>query len=195
MLLCTILCAQLAKSLNVTELPQGLLQKKLDLKLTSKLWKVVITVEDGSTQWNEVMRVVTSLTDLNRSHMDNWSRSQLLQLRDRISHLSQSHQRRQKRGLIDGIGVVAQSLFGLATDGDVAQLREKIEENRRWQQKMSTWSDEFIVVINKTREDLALNRALLNNITKKDSNINRRDTSNHDAAATSAPAGTHRAEN
>ena len=162
-----LLCAWLASTILVTKLPQGLFQKKLNLQITSHMWKVLITVEDGLIQWNDVMRAVTSLMDLNHSHMDTWSSSQLLQLQDRISHLSQSHQRRQKRGLIDGIGWVAHSLFGLATDSEVVQIKEKIEENRRWQQSMSTWSEDFVIVINKTREDMAKNQALLNDITEK----------------------------
>ena len=164
-LLCTLLCR--VASIDVQGLPQGLLQRKMDLGITTEVWKVVITVEDSSSQWEQVMRVVTSLTDLNVPGLDPWSRSQLLQLRDRINHLNQSHQRRQKRGLIDGIGTVAHSLFGLATDSEVSDLREKIEENRRWQQTMSTWSDDFVVIINKTREDMAMNRAVLNNITEQ----------------------------
>ena len=142
--LCALLCAHLVSSMTVTELHQGLLQKKMELRITSKLWKVVITVEDSSTQWNEVMRVVTRLTDFNYSHMDEWSHAKLGQLRHRINHISHAYRRRQKRGLIDGIGVVAHSLFGLATDADIAELKEKIEENRRWQQKMAA-EDEHMV--------------------------------------------------
>lgn len=153
-------------SLNVTELPQGLLMRKMDMKLTSELWTVVITVEDGSTAWDETVATLTRLMNLDRPHMDAWSRAQLQRLGNRIGHLNHHHSR-SKRGLIDGVGVVAKSLFGLATESEVAQLRERVEENRRWQRSMSTWTEDFVVVMNRTREEIALNRALLNNITER----------------------------
>ena len=164
-LLCAIL--PLVKTIQIQQLPQGLLQKKVNMKITTHVWKVVITVGGDSTQWDELMRDVDYLIDLHLPATEPWSQSQLMQLRDRINHLSQSHQRRQKRGLIDGIGIVAHSLFGLATDAEVSDLREKIEENRHWQQTMSKWSEDFLVIINKTREDMEMNRDLLNDITQR----------------------------
>ena len=158
---------QLITTLNVTELPQGLLQRKFDLTITTELWKVFITIETWSTQWDEIMPVVTALTDSDQSQMDDWSRSQLHDLRDRICNLRSSHQRRQKRGLVDGIGQIAHSLFGLATDREIADLREKIEENRKWQRTISTWSDDLIVVINKTRKEVSENRHVLTEITQR----------------------------
>ena len=167
LLLCAVLCVRIAGALQVTQLPQGLLQKKTDIKVTAEQWKVIITVEDGSTQWDSIMQVVDRLMDLNLPLIDAWSGAQLVQLRHRINHLSRSHHRRSKRGLIDGVGWLAHSLFGLATDEEVTELRTKIEDNRRWQQSLSTWAEDFVIVINRTREDLALNRVLLNNITTR----------------------------
>lgn len=165
--LCKLLCVRIVLSLNVSNLPQGLLQQKVPLVLTTKIWKVMITVEDGSTQWDEVMRVVTRLAEFNHDRMDPWSLAQLLALSGRINHLHHDYTRRQKRGLIDGIGLVANSLFGLATEDQVDDLREKIESNRKWQQKISRWSEDFVIVINKTQTELVRNRELLNNITQR----------------------------
>ena len=164
--LCAVLCAQVSHALIVTELPQGLLQQKTDMKLTSTLWTVIITVEDTTTSWEHVMQAVTKLMDLNYSRMDPWSRAQFVRLRNRISHLAQTHRPRKRRGFIDGIGYLAHELFGLATDREIHELKQRIEENRRWQQKMSVWQKDFLVIINRTREDMAQNRALLNNLTQ-----------------------------
>lgn len=165
-LLCSLLLAQLVSSLKVTNLPEGLLTKKMDMKLTSKTWKVIITVEDGSTQWDDIMRVVKSLSHLTHPLMDDWTKSQLQQLGARICHLGHSRERRHRRGLIDGLGQILHSVLGLATDGEVAELKEKIEQNRQWQRTMSTWSEKLIVVINKTHEDMVSTRAMLHNITQ-----------------------------
>lgn len=130
------------------------------------MWKVIVTVEEDAGRWDDIMQVVTALTDLDRRRfLDDWTRSQLRALRDRVQHLQHSHQRRQRRGLFDGIGKLAHSLFGVATDSEVKDLRSKIEENRKWQKTVSTWSSDLVVIINKTREEVALNRRVLNNIT------------------------------
>ena len=94
--MCAVLCVQIAWALQVTKLPQGLLQKKTDIKVIAEQWKVIITVEDGSTQWDEIMQVVTRLTELNLPLIDAWSGAQLAQLRDWISHLSRSHPQRAR---------------------------------------------------------------------------------------------------
>ena len=42
----------------------------------------------------------------------------------------------------------------------------KIEENRKWQQEMSSWSEDYVVVLNKTWTDLALKLTVINSITQ-----------------------------
>ena len=62
---------------------------------------------------------------------------------------------------------MASSLFGLVTNGEVEELRQKIEENRKWQVNMSTWNNDFLVIINRTRDDVAKNREVINNMAEK----------------------------
>ena len=50
MFLFTVLFITLAQNIKVKELSQGLLQRSLDLQIAVKEWKVVITIEDMSTQ-------------------------------------------------------------------------------------------------------------------------------------------------
>ena len=68
--------------------------------------------------------------------------------------------------MIDGIGSLMHGLFGLATDNEIDEIRHRIEENRRQSRAMSTWADEYMVVMNATHDDVTLNRALINNITQ-----------------------------
>ena len=46
--------------------------------------------------------------------------------------------------------MVAHALFGLATNEEVDDLKMKIEENQRWQQEMSSWSEDYVVVLDNT---------------------------------------------
>lgn len=167
-LCCTFLATNLVtltSSLQTSELPQGLLQQQVDIRITSTLWRVVITVEDDSTQWDDVMLAVNSLIDQNLPRMDEWAQAQLSRLGERIYHLSQSH-RRSKRGIIDGVGMLAKSLFGLATDREIGELRSRINENRKFQQKITSWQDELLVVINRTHDEVRQNREVINRITE-----------------------------
>ena len=45
-------------------------------------------------------------------------------------------------------------------------LKKNIEENRKWQQERSSWSENYVVALNKTQTDLALKQAIINNITQ-----------------------------
>ena len=163
-LLCTLLCTVVAQKMNITQLPEGLLQRSLNIGIKTKEWKVIITVEEMSTEWDDVMRGVTSLACVNISRFYPWSRSQLQLLNQRVMQLQQSRSR-QRRGLIDGLGKLAHLVFGLATDDEVDDLRQKIEDNRKWQRDMSVWTKDYVIVLNKTRSDMAKNREVINNIT------------------------------
>ena len=56
-------------------------------------------------------------------------------------------------------------MFGQEID-EIDEIRACIEENRRQLQAITTWADEYMVVMNATHHDVTLNRALINNITQ-----------------------------
>ena len=145
-LLCTIFLTVLAQDISITELPQGLLQWSIDKVIKVKEWKVVITVEDMSTQWDEVMWIMTALFEVNTSQMDPWCKGHMCLLQHRISHLSHFHSW-HRWGLVDGVGIVAHILFSLGTDEEVDDLNMKIGENRKWQLEVSSWSEDYVVVL------------------------------------------------
>ena len=55
MLFYIIFITVLAQEISITELQPGLLQLSINIGIKVKEWKVVITVEDMSAQWDEVM--------------------------------------------------------------------------------------------------------------------------------------------
>ena len=91
MFLFTVFSITLAQNIKVQELSQGLLQRLIDLQIAVNEWKVMIMIEDMSTQWNEVMRVVTSLSTVNTSTMNPWCKNQMRLPQHRMFRLSRSH--------------------------------------------------------------------------------------------------------
>ena len=147
MFLFTVFSITLAQNIKVQELSQGLLQRLIDLQIAVNEWKVMIMIEDMSTQWNEVMRVVTSLSTVNTSTMNPWCKNQMRLPQHRVFHLSRSHYHYIRRcGLMDGIGKLVHYFTGLATDEQVNNLHAKIEENEQFQREMSVWTEDYVLV-------------------------------------------------
>ena len=162
-------------SIQVKGLPQGLLQRSIDIKLIKEIWTLVVTVERDEVEWTSVMAAFNKTAQVRLDHAGTWVRHELQRLLFRAQHLAEAHQQqssppqgtaaREKRGLIDGIGMVAHGLFGLATDDQVRELRKKIEENRQWQRRVSTRTEDYVAVLARTRGDVADNRRIINNLT------------------------------
>ena len=51
-------------------------------------------------------------------------------------------------------------------DAQIDEIKACTGENRRQSQALTSWADEYMVVINATHHDVTLNRALVNNITQ-----------------------------
>jgi len=164
-------------SIQVKGFPQGLLQRNVDMKLITEIWTLVVTVERDEVEWTSVMAAFNKSAQVRLDHSGTWVRHQLAQLLFRAQHLAHTHQlqspplqgaaARARRGLIDGIGMVAHGLFGLATDSQVRELRKKIEENRQYQRRVSTWTKDYVAVLARTRGDVAVNRRIINNLTQE----------------------------
>ena len=43
--------------------------------------------------------------------------------------------------------MVTNAVLSLSTDEDVDDLTTKFEENQKWQQEMSSWFDDYVVVL------------------------------------------------
>jgi len=111
-------------SIEVKGLPQGLLQRNIDMKLMTEIWTLVVTVERDEVEWTSVMSAFNKTTLLRLERAGTWMRHELRQLLFRAQRLADTHRQqappsqgaatRERRGLIDGIGMVAHGLFGLA---------------------------------------------------------------------------------
>lgn len=72
---------------------------------------------------------------------------------------------RKRRGLIPILGDIGKSLFGLATEEDVAKLRDALETNRRYTDAVHHDQGKLLSVINATRAETVRNRKTLEELT------------------------------
>jgi hypothetical protein len=148
--------------IQVQPLPQGLLQRTINLKLRAREWRVVITLEHEHLHYDSLLSAIQRLLRTEHIRSSEWASQQLSTMERGVR--SWGHSRR-RRGWFDGIGKVAHELLGLATDAEVREVRSKIDENRTLMKKMSIWSKNCLIIINATHSDIILNRNLINNIT------------------------------
>lgn len=150
----------------MTDLPSGVLQRTVDVKLRTREWNVIVTVEEEVINWEPLLSALTEFRKRKEVTSSGWATAQTLDMLHRIQKLQhQRPRRRVKRGLIDGIGIIAHSLFGLATDQAVEEVRSKVEENRNQLNKLTQWKKDSLAVINATYEAVRSTRRYLNEMT------------------------------
>ena len=71
---------------------------------------------------------------------------------------------RTKRGLFDFVGTISKSLFGVATDHDVVQLKEVVNSNRNALSVITHQHNKMLTVVNATRFQMLENRETINNL-------------------------------
>ena len=152
----------------VKSLPHGILMKTVDLKIRNSEWTIVVTMEADPDPYNDLAKLIHDLSKNQEILAIQFMVDEVKNLRRRLEVIHRH--RRPKRGLIDGVGMLAHSLFGIATDGDVKEIRSKIEENRQGLQEMSTWAEDMTSVINASYQAITHNRKALNDVIAATSN-------------------------
>ena len=173
-LMCWALCVWLSvASLDLKQLPSGILLRKVDMKLRSKVWKLVVTVEDNPLDLSTIKETLANslatrgATNLHFKgvlrHLQH--RVEMLERRQAKKMSAKSPPRRVRRGLIDAVGLAAHSLFGVATDEEMDTIREKVQENRDTLKELSTWAAEQIAVVNASYTAISENRHAIQTLT------------------------------
>lgn len=113
-----------------------LIQNRGDTRIASGAWTIVVTI--NPPKHSHLSESITGLSrsilgsnsGINKTDVEYWL-GRLKFLNKRIQGLTKSYTaehptHRIKRGLLNIIGSVAHSLFGVATDAEVAQVREAV---------------------------------------------------------------------
>jgi hypothetical protein len=136
----------------------------MDMRIRAKEWKVIVTVEEEPINFSVLDTAIRELLDNDYVKHNVYAATQATDFKQELARLK-NHRRR--RGLIDGVGLIAHSLFGLATDSEVAEIKAKVEENRAALQGITTWANDWLTVVNASHQAAILNRITINNLTRE----------------------------
>ncbi len=194
-----LLLQQAAAEVNVTRLPHGLLEKTDYSYTCTALYHLVIAFGSPEVEHYEnitsMIRNVSELVKQERFPGMGFTSVLLEQLNERYRALNQNMYmdnpgartygtvsavsapsgkmaaNRNKRGMADFIGQLSSDLFGIATENDLLQIREVIEENRNELSIVSHRTNRMITVVNATRFQMMENRKVLNNLIETTSEL------------------------
>ena len=180
LVLLMVSCSQGTPSVNVKRLDNGLFIKKTEsVKLVSAYWRLIIIIKppfgyDNRTTYNDVTAVENFITDCcdkaPRCHGNVRG-----QLEERIRYLqtlilNEEHemladhrlsQIRTKRGLFNAGGWLLGKLFGVATNRDVQQLREAIQDGYHQRQTIKHKVNQLVSSYNQLNKDQNRTRGIL----------------------------------
>jgi hypothetical protein len=109
-----LLCTYTYGELKVDSLEMGLLMREVDMRIRMKEWMVVVVMEEDSLDFEPVETAMALLDRKVTKSMYQRNflirmEHQLARLKGRTSELK--YHNRQKRGLVDGVGLIAHGLF------------------------------------------------------------------------------------
>ena len=147
------------------------MEKGFPIRSARVHWEVVMVLEDASPRLEEIIleeintigRVLNVLPAPQAKHARaSYWRTELLRLR---AHLPEESRARTKRGLLDIVGTLGHTLFGIATDKDIGRLQDKVLENRNSLNGILHVQKEFLSIVNISHSLINQNRDAILNLT------------------------------
>ena len=157
-----------AMGLEVTPIPKGVMQQRMDIFTIRLEWKVVVVLEMPEAAVADIQGEIDAL----RYFINNIGRnkSRFIRLKfwnnelNRLEHQLNTSAPRPKRGILDIVGQISKSLFGTATNADVSEVRNKINENRDSLNAVIHHQNDMLTIINITRQEVEDSRSALNQL-------------------------------
>lgn len=157
-----------------------MMKKDVEIKTKALQWNVLVVLEDSTTDIRvhieeQLRKFDTTLATIPLSmkrkvNVPSWERqlarvkNSLNQSASNSSTVMKGAAKRNKRGLLDFVGMVSKTLFGVATDAEVQSLQQKVEQNRHNAQHIVQLQEEMLTIVNATHEEVVRNRAALNSM-------------------------------
>ena len=160
-------------ALQIENIPNGvLIQDNLELYEKKVDWNIVVAIEDTSQQLalqiqaecDNFLNYLEKITkDGLKVHQAYW--------RDRLRVEMYKSAVRTKRGALDIIGDLSNSLFGTARDSDVKELQHYVNENRHSIYGITHKLEKLMTVANSSYGDVMANRAALRKLNRATQNL------------------------
>ena len=174
-LLCVLLMLGTTSSTFIND--DGVLVTAADeVRALTATWNVVVTIDkprspsDLITHFDALYASISAIdvTALNDSTaITSWIR-RLERMRYRVTSLfattvfTSDSTHRQRRGLVDFIGEIGKSLFGIATEADLQHVLDAVQQVDSSQQGIVHVVNDMMTVVNQTYESVHENRRHLN---------------------------------
>jgi hypothetical protein len=138
--------------------------RDVNIAFKAKEYKVIVTIDKTKIDTEVVKSTLLAMRDNAIVQKTRWLKVRVRTMIHEVEAVQQwirsrrVENRMQKRGLIDGVGLITHALFGLATDGEVEEVRQRVVENRHALQKITTFQEEQLAVVNVTYAAVMANR-------------------------------------
>ena len=160
----------------ITPLPDGLeITTDYEARVIQGEWTVLITLDEPApaeklVPYTDKLIDIISTTPRLAQWERNWNQRLGMVKRqcenpDGWRTTDVTLQRRQRRGLLDILGIGAHYLFGLATDREVHAVHALVDRLARDQQRIVSELAEFTTVVNHSLTEIQTNRRQINIIT------------------------------
>ncbi len=171
-----------AGQLHIEKLPHGVLQQNLGLtKHQSAVWKIFIQVDFQDrwkiehSIWSDFLKAHELVKEgvIYRPDYGMWNsmftRLQVLQQKiDEFSsvptYMGDRKRNRRPRGLINIIGKAAKGLFGLATEGDIQEVRNLMNQMSEQNSHVAHAVNKLITVVNSNSDILEQHAKKINEL-------------------------------
>ena len=165
------LCLQLflivvAYSLQIQELPHGLLHIRQPARTTTAIYKLVVVFgESGPADDDAVHSSVAAIKKIFQEKGDLVGQELILARLARIQEqYDEIIRNRNKHGLFNFIGDIGSTLFGFGTDQDIHELKAVISRNHDQVSKVIHSNNELVSIVNATRYKMDANRLAINQL-------------------------------
>ena len=165
-------------NLNISRLEDGLLvELGEDLQIEEGRWTILVTmttineaymherrqliVEETEYIETKIGLLPASIVSIN-NQKDSWRRQ--LDLLKTDQTVTFDYNKREKRGLFDGVGKASQWLFGTATQQEVDDIRKEMQDVSLSNRHVSHKTDKLVTIVNQTRIEAAETRDKLNEL-------------------------------
>ena len=131
-------------------------------------WTIFITITKPNFP-DYLLKGITQLIQrVNSTTINTWATVAMsrLQLAANVvsTPVSWWNPKRRRRGVINGIGHAMNFLFGTATEDELRDVKDILNEIQKEQGAITQWIDQFTVVINHTYTEIQTNRNHLNKL-------------------------------
>ena len=161
-------------SLEIKPLPDGVfLTTGQDMRLTAMVWRVVVVLDrftdvdiaHGATQLHEILQSLPRAIrhTIGTSTWNFWVR-RIMKLKNTPPTTRPG--RRYRRGAFNFLGDIAHAIMGVATEAEIEDLHDKVEQNRAIAQKTAHYVNELLTIVNASTEQIRRNNAQLDGVAR-----------------------------